>query len=741
MSIVTKPNTFTANQIIDANQMNQNFDSIYSLANGNLDATNIAALGINDFGKLGDEVVIPSKSKGLVYGSDLYKQNWVVAGGLATFPGSPLNQISVNTVSANILQVDGSYRHVGVTGTTYTTSSLSTTYFLDLQPDGTMSWGVAHSLQAGYLPLASVTTNGSGNVLVVTDVRVLSAGISANNIGLGTVNNTILAYLANVTSDVQTQINSKSAAAGSSSITTVGTITSGVWNGSVVDVAHGGTGAATLTGILKGNGTGAFTTVTPPTGSIVGTTDTQTLTNKSISGPQINSGIIPVAQIPTAIPAPSIGNGDVTNAQLSFMNSVTSNIQTQLNAKATIASGTGSPMGVVTPTAAGQLYLDQLAGLTYVSNGVTNTSWVVETQYYGMSINSIINAAMEIWQQGTTFTNPTAGAYTADMWQLQFANTGTLPTAIVHSQVALTAGELFNAKYVYNINVNGAGSGFGTNDSYGEMQKIEFGSTKLCGNGKKVTVSFYAKSTITSKRIAVSLLQNYGTGGSPSSSDICTPTATTIRTLTSSMSLYSFTFTTNTNTGKVFGTNNDDYLGITIFEMWGAGYTTFNFGGGTAETFVGSGNISFTEVVVNAGDVALLFQPKSFAQEFFDCKRYFEKSCSYTYIVGSDGDYTKFGCGMNAFSTTILENNSPFCYTVEKRVIPLVKIYGGEGATFGQNIVRDNTVGGTINIGAAPSINYVTTVGFSSITEGGVGAVTLTVGHIYVFNYTADARL
>jgi hypothetical protein len=45
-------------------------------------------------------------------------------------------------------------------------------------------------------------------------------------------------------------------------------------------VAKGGTGVATLTGIVKANGTGAFTSVTEPAGDLVGTTATQTLTNK-----------------------------------------------------------------------------------------------------------------------------------------------------------------------------------------------------------------------------------------------------------------------------------------------------------------------------------------------------------------------------------------------------------------------------------------------------------------------------
>lgn len=45
----------------------------------------------------------------------------------------------------------------------------------------------------------------------------------------------------------------------SSSLTSVGTITTGTWNGTTVAVAYGGTGATTLTGLVKGNGTSAFT--------------------------------------------------------------------------------------------------------------------------------------------------------------------------------------------------------------------------------------------------------------------------------------------------------------------------------------------------------------------------------------------------------------------------------------------------------------------------------------------------
>jgi hypothetical protein len=54
-------------------------------------------------------------------------------------------------------------------------------------------------------------------------------------------------------------------------------------------VANGGTGATSLTGILKGNGTGAVTTVTAPTGDLVGTTGAQTIYHKNLLAATLGS--------------------------------------------------------------------------------------------------------------------------------------------------------------------------------------------------------------------------------------------------------------------------------------------------------------------------------------------------------------------------------------------------------------------------------------------------------------------
>ena len=72
-----------------------------------------------------------------------------------------------------------------------------------------------------------------------------SAAIDATKIANGTVTSTEFQYIGGLTSDAQTQLDAKGAVAGSSSIVTVGTVTSGSWAATDVAVLHGGTGAST----------------------------------------------------------------------------------------------------------------------------------------------------------------------------------------------------------------------------------------------------------------------------------------------------------------------------------------------------------------------------------------------------------------------------------------------------------------------------------------------------------------
>ena len=88
-------------------------------------------------------------------------------------------------------------------------------------------------------------------------------------------------------------------------------------------IANGGTGATTVPGLLLGNGTSAVTTVTAPSGAVVGTTDTQTLTNK-----RITSRVASIASASTITPT-----GDTADQY---------NV-TALAVPATVAAPSGTP--------------------------------------------------------------------------------------------------------------------------------------------------------------------------------------------------------------------------------------------------------------------------------------------------------------------------------------------------------------------------------------------------------------
>jgi hypothetical protein len=78
---------------------------------------------------------------------------------------------------------------------------------------------------------------------------------------------------------------------GQTSITTLGTVTTGTWNGTTITVNRGGTGATTLTGYVKGAGTAALTaSATIPNTDItgLGTMSTQAASAVNITGGSIN---------------------------------------------------------------------------------------------------------------------------------------------------------------------------------------------------------------------------------------------------------------------------------------------------------------------------------------------------------------------------------------------------------------------------------------------------------------------
>lgn len=160
---------------------------------------------------------------------------------------------------------------------------------------------------------------------------------------------------------------------GQSSITTLGLITTGTWNGATVDVAHGGTGATTLTGYVKGAGTAALTSSTTiPNTDItgLGTMSTQNASAVAVNGGAING---------TTIGATTASTGAFTS--LSTTGAATLASVTTANATVTGGSVNGTSVGATTAstgkftnlTATSVMSLNSIGDMVTASTAVATT--------------------------------------------------------------------------------------------------------------------------------------------------------------------------------------------------------------------------------------------------------------------------------------------------------------------------------------------------------------------------------
>jgi hypothetical protein len=125
--------------------------------------------------------------------------------------------------------------------------------------------GVAAATYGSAAAVPVVSVNAQGQITSVVNTNI---AINGNQITSGTVGSSYIS-------------------GNYSGITGVGTLTSGVWNAGTIGVSYGGTGATTLTGYVKGNGTSAMTaSATIPNTDItgLGTMSTQNANSVAITG-------------------------------------------------------------------------------------------------------------------------------------------------------------------------------------------------------------------------------------------------------------------------------------------------------------------------------------------------------------------------------------------------------------------------------------------------------------------------
>ncbi len=205
-----------------------------------------------------------------------------------------MNAVSISDASASTkgkIQLAGDLAGTNSTAAAPRISSnaITTNKIADLNVTDAKIAGLSGSKVNGNI--AGNATNVTGTVTLANGgTGAISAAEARTNLGVEALSNksTAVDLGSTLTSDdrypsqkaVKTYVDAQTAAAGVSDgsitnakltgsiaaskligtdITKVGTITEGTWNGTTVAVANGGTGASTLTGYVKGNGTSSLT--------------------------------------------------------------------------------------------------------------------------------------------------------------------------------------------------------------------------------------------------------------------------------------------------------------------------------------------------------------------------------------------------------------------------------------------------------------------------------------------------
>ncbi len=273
--------------------------------------------------------------------------------------------------------------------------------------------------------------------------------------------------------------------------------------------------------------------------------------------------------------------------------------------------GTGSSL--VAPSADRMLFYDQSQGrVEWLSAGAGLNFNGTQLDAFFNQENRIINGAFDFWQRGTT--QNTFGYKSADRWYLDFSG-GT----VSFSRMGWGPGPRLgrnNPRQHARIAVSGQS---GSNTAYID-QAIEDVRSYA---GETITVLGWANRSGGSGNFRVEMYQNFGTGGSPSST--VTVGSVTCDVGTGSWQPFAATFNVPTIAGKTLGTNDNHRLNLRLVAS----------GTGMIENH----NLDLWGIHIRVGTHTTAacdaYLAPEFGAELLRCQRYYEKSYQLTTAPGT----------------------------------------------------------------------------------------------------------
>ena len=339
-------------------------------------------------------------------------------------------------------------------------------------------------------------------------------------------------------------------------------------------------------------------------------------------------------------------------------------------------------------------------GETLVADSSTSTGLRYKEDY-AAGKNKIINGDFTINQRAFT-SNTTSGAYNFDRW-LQ-TNGGTSGTLTITPQTftpgAAPVSGYEGSTFIQCITAAGANT-----DTYALFsQRIEDVRTFA---GQTATVSFWAKATSGTPKIAIETEQLFGSGGSPSSA---VTTAGGTATLSTSWARYSVTVSVPSISGKTIGTTaNTSSLSINLWLSAGSSFAS-------RASSIGLQNATFQiwGVQVEDGSVATAFNTATgtIQGELAACQRYYWKWNSGTGLTAS---YLVAYAGSQA--------NFTVQFPVTMRVAPSLDVVNGTNY-----YLFIKQTGGNVNMStilqdssSVSQASLYSTAGISGLTPGYAG--------------------